>query len=308
MTFGGYRDASRLYEFGDHVRAVLPLFGSRLPFGARQSPPAAWGFGGLLATAPLTANHIRAVLNDLGRHASSVTQIRPNPIDADLWREAAPPGWAPLSRTAHILDLSGGFENVWARRFRQDTRNRVRRAQRAGLEVECDADGRLIPEFYGLLRRSFERWGHRQHEPMALARWRGSRRDPESKFYAIAKSLGSVFRLWIARLGGEPAAAILVLQDREAHYTRGAMDEKLAGPTFANYLLHSLAIEAACNAGCCNYHMGETGGSASLAQFKSRFGAAAVPYSEYRYERIPISWIESGARKLVKRVIGFRDA
>jgi lipid II:glycine glycyltransferase (peptidoglycan interpeptide bridge formation enzyme) len=118
---------------------------------------------------------------------------------------------------------------------------------------------------------------------------------------------GSAFRLWIARVGGEPAAAILVIQDREAHYTRGAMDERLAGPTSANYLLHSLAIREACQAGCHHYHMGETGGSSSLAQFKSRFGAVAISYAEYRFERLPISWIDERTRDLVKRVIGFRD-
>ena len=58
------------------------------------------------------------------------------------------------------------------------------------------------------------------------------------------------------------------------------MDEKLAGKTYANYLLHSMAIKDACSQGCTHYHMGETGGSASLAHFKSRFGATAVPYAE----------------------------
>ena len=123
----------------------------------------------------------------------------------------------------------------------------------------------------------------------------------------MAAAMGSNFRISVARLGGVPIAAIVVLTGRQAHYTRGAMDEELAGPTCANYLLHSMAIKDACDRGCTHYHLGETGNSASLAQFKSRFGAVAVPYVEYFRERLPVSAVDSAARRIVKRLIGFRD-
>jgi lipid II:glycine glycyltransferase (peptidoglycan interpeptide bridge formation enzyme) len=85
------------------------------------------------------------------------------------------------------------------------------------------------------------------------------------------------------------------------------MDKELAGPTRANYLLHRLAIEEACAAGCRYYDMGETGVSASLAQFKTRFGARPYAYAEYHLERLPITRASYGARGVVKRLIGFRD-
>jgi hypothetical protein len=62
------------------------------------------------------------------------------------------------------------------------------------------------------------------------------------------------------------------------------MDREIAGPTRANFLLHSLAIEEACRAGRRYYHMGETDPSSSLARFKAHFGAEAHPYVEYRIE------------------------
>jgi hypothetical protein len=46
--------------------------------------------------------------------------------------------------------------------------------------------------------------------------------------------------------------------------------------------------------------MGDTGASASLAQFKTRFGAAPVDYREYHLERIPIT----SAVKRVRRIVG----
>ena len=310
VEVGGYRDVSCHFEFADGVQAVLPLFESRIrlgPLAVRRSPPSAWGFGGFLSTAPLTANHIRAALARLQREPGALVQIRPNPLDAGLWNEAAPEGWTALARNAHVLDLNGGYDEVWGSRFKSDTRNRVRRAERAGLEIECGSHAGLVEEFHALLVHSFGRWAKKQHEPAAIARWRGVRRDPLSKFLTIAAGAPSIFKLWIARADGKAVAAILVLRDHQAHYTRGAMIEELAGPSHANYLLHAKAIEDACRAGCRHYHMGETGGSRSLAQFKSRFGAEAVPYAEYQYERLPVAWASRSAKAIVKRIIGFKD-
>jgi len=85
------------------------------------------------------------------------------------------------------------------------------------------------------------------------------------------------------------------------------MDEELAGPTRANYLLHKLAIEEACAEGCQHYHMGESGGNPALAQFKTRFGAEPHCYCEYHFERLPLTAIDRSARTAVKRTIRFRD-
>jgi Acetyltransferase (GNAT) domain len=308
-SFGGYRDVSRLYEFNDGTRAVLPLFAGHLPakrFAAQYSPPAAWGFGGTLSTSPLTSAHIHAIMRNLSVLPAIVTHIRPNPLHADLWNSAIPPGWNSVPRTAHVLDLGIGFETILSKKFHSDARYGIRRAEKAGLEIISGSDSALIADFHSLLRHAFERWAKRQGEPIALARWRGLRRDPEAKFQAMAAS-GTAFRLWLAKLDGKPIAAILVLRDKEAHYTRGAMIEEFARPSHANYLLHYRAIEEACAEGCRHYHMGETGNSASLAKFKSQFGAEPVKYAEYRRERLPITRIDRAVRSAVKRAIGFRD-
>jgi lipid II:glycine glycyltransferase (peptidoglycan interpeptide bridge formation enzyme) len=115
-------------------------------------------------------------------------------------------------------------------------------------------------------------------------------------------------RVWVARHEGRPVASILVLQDGNASYTRGAMDTAAAGKLRTNELLHWLAIGDACEAGCRHYHLGESGPSSSLARFKEKFGARPVPYSEYRFERLPLTRADAAARGLVKRALRFRDA
>ena len=114
-------------------------------------------------------------------------------------------------------------------------------------------------------------------------------------------------KIWMAWHQNEPVAAIMVLQGKNAHYTRGVMNVRMAGPSRANYLLHRYAIEGACQSGCYYYHMGESGKSVSLASFKTRFGAVAYPYAEYRIEGLPITSMDTNLRKFVKRVIGFKD-
>lgn len=305
---GNYRCSSQYVQFADGSRAVLPLFTKGLAsLRYAWSPPPAWGFGGLLSEEAITPGKLSAVLGHLETLPFVGLKIRPNPLAADLWAEAARPGWATVPRLAHVVDLAGGPEAVRGR-FRSNAGTNIRRAQKYGVEVEAGNSDRLIDEFHGLLELSLLRWARKQHEPAALARFRGLRRDPRSKFATMAAHLGERFRLYVARIKDRPVAAILVLMDHQAHYTRGAIDEGLAGESRATYLLQATAIEEACRLGSSHYHMGETGSSASLAQFKSRFGAVAVPYAEYRYERLPLARIDRFARDTVKRVVGFRDA
>jgi len=102
-------------------------------------------------------------------------------------------------------------------------------------------------------------------------------------------------------------ASIIVLFDVNVHYTRGAMDKELAGPLRANDLLMWRAIQAACEIDAASFHLGESGASSSLADYKERFGARAFDYPELRLERVPITRADHAARAVVKRAIGFRE-
>ena len=115
-------------------------------------------------------------------------------------------------------------------------------------------------------------------------------------------------KMWIAKKGNEPVAAIIVLQGHNAHYTRGVMNKPLANETRANDFLHFHAIRDACESGCFSYHMGETGNSKSLAQFKEKFGARPFPYAEYYLERFPLTAVQKNVKDTIKKVIKFKDS
>lgn len=309
-AFGHHHDASRLYELPGGRQMVLPMVRRRGlpgPLAVQASLPPAWGVGGLVAPGGAGPEDVAAVFAELASQPALQTSITPSPLQAPAWAAARPPGTVAVPRLAHVLELDGGFGRIWKQRFTGTARTSVRKAERAGLTVKRDTEGALVQVFYELFERSLERWAHQQHEPATLARWRGRRRDPIRKLELMASSLSNVCRIWVAWHESQPAAAILVLQGANAHYTRGVMDKDLAGPTRANYLLHSLAIEEACEAGCRHYYMGESGQSQSLAQFKTRFGARPHAYAEYHLERLPLTALDRRIRGAVKRVIGFRD-
>jgi hypothetical protein len=286
-AFGGYVDVSRLYETRSGRRAVLPLIRrARMPgrLAIDESLPFGWGFGGLVSAGGLSADELRGVWDDLrGRHVLR-TSLRQNPLADPAAVDGSSAGLVTVPRLAHVLDLAGGFDEVWNKRFRGTARTAVRKAEKAGVEVEAGSSQELVSSFYELYLESIDR-RTAQERLVAIAGWRSRRREPRRKFELVAAQLRDACRIFVARHDGRPAAAIIVLfQGRNASYWRGAMSKDIAAPTRANYLLHSLAIQEACAAGCRYYHMGETGGAASLSQFKTRFGATAVDYPEYRLE------------------------
>jgi hypothetical protein len=299
---GRYEDASRLYETRDGHRLLVPMVrraGWASPLRLQASLPYGWGFGGIVASRPLDASDVAEVLHDLGAAGAARLSLRPNPLSAEAWDEGAPAGVCRVKRTAHVLDLDGGFAEVQAR-FSSSARRAIRTAERSRLTVTCDTAGVQAPVFRSLYRKSVERWARKSREPVWLARWRAALREPEEKLRRVATHLGEACQIWVAWLDGRPAASVVILRHgHSASYWRGAMDTEVAGRTQPNYLLHARAIEDACRSGCRHYHLGETGASLSLADFKSRIGGRPHHYFEYRIERVPLTAVSDRVRSWI---------
>jgi hypothetical protein len=297
----GYQNASRLYRTADGRRLVLPL-ARRAHLGSLvatdSSLPVGWGAAGLLGEGgSVRPEDVRMVLADLAEQRAVSVSLRPDPWTAQSWEQGCPPGVQRQALMAQTLSLTGGFDEVWRTRFRRDTRNRVRRAERADVVVERDDTGRLVPVVQELYAKSVDRWARQDGVPLALARWRAARLEPPRKLRTVATVLGPRCRIYAAFVAGRPAAAIVILLGQTvAAMWRGAMDEELAGPTYANYLLHRTAIEDAAEAGCVAYHLGDSAPGSPLALFKSRFGAVEQPYTSYRIERFPMASLARRAR------------
>jgi hypothetical protein len=308
---GRYRDVSRLYDFGSGRRIALPLARRRHATGwtaTTASWPRAWGTGGpICAGGQVSAAEAAAVLSDLAGRGTVAAELRLPEGAAGAWLAAAR-GYRVEQRGIHVLDLAGGFGEVWSQRFRGTARTAVRKAERSGVEVEVDRSGRAMQVFFALYEKSIERWSAMQHEPVALTRWRTIRATPPGMLAAVAQYFGKGCEVWVARAHGVPIAAIVVLRSgSNAKYWRGAMDKELATPVRANEYLHSLAIEDACRDGCRRYEMGQTRPGSPLAAFKEKLGATLQSAYTLRTEHLPLDAARRASRDAVKWLIGFRD-
>jgi hypothetical protein len=295
---GGYVDGSRLYEFPHGRRLVLPL-AARIWAGARiaeESWPYGWGYGGVLAAGGgLTTEEAAVVLSDLAQRPAIRTGVMPMPLISGVWQAAAPSGVRRVPYLTQILNLEGGFETVWSRRYRPEARRHVRRAGRMSLDLYRDRP-HGTEAFARLYRESVDRWARQRGQPLWLARGLARRRDQVGRVAAVAAALGDACTIWSAYRAGEPVAACVVLQHgRHAMGWMSANCRALAQETSATYLLSSLAIEAACAVEARYFHMGESDPGSGVERHKAQFGATPVRYHALRLERLPVT---EGQRRL----------
>ncbi|MGY1779810.1 GNAT family N-acetyltransferase [Geodermatophilus sp. SYSU D01036] len=303
----GWADASRLYDFRNGRRLLLPML-ARGPVGARwceESMPGGLGYGGPLVAGGggATVAEARAVLADLARRPALRTSVVAGPAAADAWAAAAPPGAVVVPYLAHVLDLEGGWDTVWSTRFRPRMRRDVRKAGQAGLDVRSGLDSGIVEVFAELNRRSVERWARQRGQPLWLARQVERRRDRVGQLAWALATLGPAVRSWTARLDGEPVAAnVVLLSGRQAYGWLSVMDRELAQRTQAGALLLSLAIEDACAAGARRFHLGESDPGSGVAAFKERVGGVPVPWSAVHLERLPVTATVGRLRSVAGRL------
>jgi hypothetical protein len=299
---GPFADATRAYETADGRTMVLPLVRLRWLLGAatiEASMPWGWGTGGaVLPGGSPSMDDVSAVAADLAEQGALRVVIRPGPAAERAWAGGVPDAVVRTRHMVQTVDLTGGFADVWSRRFSGSVRNACRKAERSRLEVEWDDTGRLVGVFDALYRASVARWAGHQLGGVRAAQWRSRLREPRRKYEIVAKRLGAACRVWVAWRSGEPAAAVIVLAHGDhSTYWRGAMDKDVEAGTRANDLLHRLVIEDACRAGRRLYHMGESAPGSSLARFKRGFGAEEHHYTGYRFERLPLTATERFLRR-----------
>jgi Acetyltransferase (GNAT) domain len=305
---GRFTDVSRLYELPGGRHVVLPLVRrSHLPspLAAEDGWPSGWGYGGLIAEGGPRAPEAAAVVEHLRGWSAGRTGLWTAPAPAPT--SAHQDGWAAArprrTRPAHVLDLAGGFDYVWASRFTSKVRSASRKAGRRGVTAEFGTSRRLLETFDALYRRSVDRWARDRHEPVAIRRWLAGRREPLHKLTTMAHRLGDAFSVGIAWRDGVPVSGIVVLVNGQwASYWRGAMDYERAAHTGANELLHRTAIERATALGCRWYDFGQSppGG---VGAFKATFGAQEWPQRLYRFERIPVTAASDRARTVARRSV-----
>jgi Acetyltransferase (GNAT) domain len=282
----GLEDVSKLYEGPDGRHIVLPMVrrASAIPgMTADWSMPPNWGYGGIISSGRIDADDVATVLPDLLAAKAGRTIVKPGPLSGAAWNGV--PAQSRIPHLVHVVDLRGGFAHIWSKRFSSGARNKIRKAEKAGVEIAWDTTGRLLRPHYDLYLRWARRRATDHGLPVALALRLARRREPYRRFEAVARRFGDRCRIGVAWIGGEAAASTIILRNGvHAHYWRSAIDRDRAARTYANHLLLASALEEAAGFGCEYFHMGESGGVESLMQFKEHVGGERRRYDEYRFE------------------------
>ena len=305
---GRLEDVSVLYEFSSGRQVVLPLArrrGRPPRTAAIGSWPRIWGVGGPICPAgQVSPDEVAAVLADVAGRGAPVARVTLRHDADQVWVSQARQ-FEVAERGCYMLDLDGGFDHVWKRRFKGDFRTAVRKAERSEVEVEVDRSGRLLDVFYDLHQESLRRMATGRHEPLWLTHLRMSRVSPTTphQLAAVAKNFGKDCAVWVARSKGQPVAALVAL--RAGCYVKGwrvAVVKEAATPVRASELLHRLDIEEACRDGYRFYDVGGASPGSPIAAYKVKLGATLHFTHELRAERRPVRTMRRGAETLARTV------
>jgi putative intracellular protease/amidase len=302
----GFEDASRLYETVDGARIVFPLVRSPalLPrWRTTWSMPVGWGLGGAFGSRALRTADVASMLNHLRGDAGPLV-ISPGPVTGGAWESIAAP--VRVRHDAHVVDVRGGFEALWSKAFSSDTRNKVRKARKRGVEVEWGPGSELVDVHWDIYLRWTRQRAATRGIPAAVALALAKRREPLVRYQAIATHLGERCQVAVARVDGEPAASVIALVGGvHAHYWRATSDQALVRRRYANHLLVASVLERAAADGSAFVHMGESGGRRSLIEFKEHFGARPVSYHELRFGPTAVTKAVRARERLVQAAEGF---
>ncbi|MEX2527299.1 MAG: GNAT family N-acetyltransferase [Gemmatimonadota bacterium] len=173
-------------------------------------------------------------------------------------RNSPPSTGTVRTHTTHILDLTPGFQELWASRFSGKNRNSCRKAEKSGVTVER----RVGPE-------AFQAYVH-LYRNTQVTRQEGDG-YPDALFSALAPS--PFTEVWFAQQGGEVVAGAVFLQGSEdVFYWSGAMDREHQGAAPSNAVLKA-AIHHFSEAGVRYLDMGASEGLPGVRRFKESFGA-----------------------------------
>jgi hypothetical protein len=217
-----------------------------------------YNYGTIVATRQLNEDQVRSFL-EAARISCGADQLiarsvplRPAPLTCHVGARVA--GWTSVV----YLEKGGVLEP----RFAQKARHSIRKAARAGAEMEATADPEGFLPLYAAAST-----GH----------WM---RYPEELIRCLARA--SVARFFDVRLDSACVASVMVLTSSHHWVAWLAAQNDRGRDIDANYFAWGKMLAAAQRARVAGVNLGISLGMPGVAHFKRRFDAIEVPVVEYR--------------------------
>ncbi len=234
------------------VRGVLPLvrMKSRL-FGDFMISLPYLNYAGVLADTPQAGQALLAAAGDLGRRLGvSHAELR--------HREQPVCDWpARHDKVTMLLPLPASGDALWDA-FKPKLRAQIRRPLKAGATVK-HGGAELVDGFYHVFCRNMRDLG----TPVYSKRF----------FAAILETFAAEAKIFLVEVGGEPAAAGLVLAHRDTLEIPWASSLRKHNPAGVNMLLYWSVLQYAADAGFRTFDFGRSSPDSGTFRFKAQWGA-----------------------------------
>jgi len=237
--------------------AGLPLF-ERQRLGRRFWYGGAWGtYSGVVGVDAPAVEAVRRRLIEIASDRGGPSLVRVHDFSGSLGVLA---GWMRIEEQCQVLDLPEDPALLFRDAFTSQNRNKIRKAEKLGVQVRRGNDVTMLGRYADLYRESSERWNV-------------SRAYPEGLFRALAGTTG--VEVWLAEQGDECIAGLLNFNCGGQIMNWGNVSRRGAWGSSPNNLLHWRALEAACRAahGPRLYNFGSSAGLPGVETFKAAFGA-----------------------------------
>ena len=280
----GYRLGFITLREGGRLMGLLP-FAETKRFGLlhRQSLP--FGTYGGPAVAPELGEEEGRALTDaffagLGGRVQRATLVEaPDP-------ERPEPPASPDSRrlSTQFLDLSCGWEALFASRFQKERRRQIRKAQREGVVVTRSSDPAEVAEYYAIYRQHVSDWGLKWPAPLA--------------HLTALVAAGEGVRFWVARYQGALIGGHLNFHFNGTVNAWNGTASKAHRHLAPSVLLYAVNLEQACAEKERYFNFGGSEGNDPLFEFKAAFGARPVHFNTHSRRGPLADW---GGRLLAAR-------
>lgn len=288
-AFPHCRDVSFSAETPSGTRVVFPLLDQRRPFLrflGRTVSTFGDCYGGPIADGPLSIEE-RQLLYEAADRLHGVVALTGNPFVPE---EISPRGFDGTQDQTDLLKLNGTFEEILSG-FSQGHRRNLRKGQTNGVTARRGNTPRDFRRYFEVYNSSLERWGKARTSryPWALFE--------EGLQLSVSHPENSV--LWLAELEGEVVSGAWVFYwNRHAVYWHGASTE--AGlQVSAPMVVFADIISQAHLRGFQWFDFNPSGGHASVAEFKRRFGTEGVSFQRFWRVHPPGERIRRAAKIMV---------
>ncbi len=252
------------YQNGN-VCGILPLtlIRSRL-FGNRMISQAFSNYGGPLAEneAASRALYERAIELSEEKKCESMEFRNIEPLPYDLHRRT--------DKVTMCLQLTSDPAELW-RSLRPQIRNRVRKAEKAGL-MAVTGGSEMLADFYRI-------WTRRMHQV-------GTPCYPRKLFSAVLKTFPDDSRIFLVHLNGTPVGGLFVYSFNGLAQSRWGAVLTEYNDISPNYLLNWAAMEHFGASGAQWFDFGRSTVGSGQHVFKKRWGAKQIPLA-YQYWTSP---------------------